>query len=126
RLLAVAAVMWMLLAPTNVITQTTSTRKAVVIMTDISASMSAVDPMGTAEELRWAIAGDVLPARGASDSSSLSPGSLILNTTEAADQAVAALRIAQRELLAAIAAIADYHSETQITQHALASEAALA
>ncbi len=126
RLLAVAAVMWMLLAPTNIITQTTSTRKAVVIMTDISASMSAVDPMGTAEELRWAIAGDVLPARGASDSSSLSPGSLILNTTEAADQAVAALRIAQRELLAAIAAIADYHSETQITQHALASEAALA
>jgi|GEM_PF-784834 len=126
RLMAVAAALWMLLAPTSVITQISSTRKAVVIMTDISASMSTVDPMGTAEELRWAIAGDVLPSLEASDSTSLSTGSSILNKTAAADQAVAALGVAQRELLAAIATIAGYHSETQMTQHALATEAALA
>ncbi len=125
RLLAVAAVLWMLLAPTSVITQTSSTRKAVVIMTDISGSMWAVDPMGTADELRWAIAGDVLPPSEASDSPLMSAGSIGLTATEAADQAVAALGIAKRELLAAIGALAGHHSETRMTQHALATEAAI-
>src|SRR5258708_3836857 len=56
RFTAVAVVLWMLLAPVKVMVETSTTRKAIVIATDVSGSMQTVDPAGTSDDLRWALA----------------------------------------------------------------------
>ncbi|MBI1344876.1 hypothetical protein GC163_01155 [bacterium] len=53
RTTAVAFVLWMLLAPTQVETQTVTTKRTIVFATDISDSMLTVDPPGSAEDIRW-------------------------------------------------------------------------
>jgi hypothetical protein len=125
RFFAVATVLWMLLAPTSVVVETASTRKAVALITDVSGSMWTADPIGTADELRWAIAGDQLPSHNSAASPPTAAASLAPSPTEAADQAVAAMGIARRGLLAAIDALMHHRSDTSVSEHALASQAAI-
>lgn len=113
RALAIATVLWMLLAPTSVIEESTSTKKAVAIVTDISASMTTVDPPGTADELRWAISNQ----DNVGDE-------IIRRRIAAADRAVAALGLAQRELNGAISDLEKHGSQSLVTEHlGLASQA---
>ena len=84
RTVALVTAFWMILSPTAVSEQTTTTRKAVAILTDTSASMATVDPPGTADDRRWDdLAADDPIAR--------------------ADRSIAALGIAGREIAAAVA-----------------------
>lgn len=55
RTSAVGLVLWMLLAPTQVQTATATTRRAIIFVTDTSASMHTVDPVGSSDDLRWSI-----------------------------------------------------------------------
>ncbi|WP_442505332.1 hypothetical protein SH528x_004117 [Novipirellula sp. SH528] len=113
RVFAVAAVLWMLLAPTSVLEESTSTKKAVVILSDVSASMATVDPVGTADDLRWAISDDTEH----SDSS-------LIEAVALADRTIAALGIAHRELSAAISELEKHGGERRVTEHVqLASKA---
>src|SRR5579863_6319138 len=82
RFTALAVVLWMLLAPMKVLVETSTTRKAILIATDVSGSMQTVDPQGSADDLRWALA--------------RKPGEF--TTTESADRAVAAMGIAVHQL----------------------------
>ena len=109
RVITVATVLWMLLSPTNVIVQTQSTRRAIAIVTDTSASMRKIDPPGTADELRWMIAQD-------KDEYAV----------ELADRAVAAIRMANQELLAAISSINDHQGEAKVIDHMVATRGAFA
>lgn len=54
RVIALATVVWMLLAPTNVQVETSTTRKSIAFVTDVSGSMLTVDPPGVADNIRWA------------------------------------------------------------------------
>lgn len=121
RFLAIGTVLWMLLAPSNVVLQRSSTRRAVAIMTDVSASMRTVDPLGTADEPRWAIAtgASALPSGESASTNSRD------RATVAVDRAIAALGIARRELVAAIQAIAQYRSEAAVIKHTSAAQAAI-
>ncbi|MCG8650568.1 MAG: hypothetical protein MI861_12100 [Pirellulales bacterium] len=110
RLGAIATVLWMLLAPTNVLEESTSTPKAVAILTDVSASMSTVDPVGTSDELRWAASQHAQAA--------------LASRTAAADRAIAALGVAYRELNEAVEDLEKHGAESAVIQHVrLASRA---
>ena len=89
RVIAILVVLWMLLGPTDVREEHTTTQKAVVVFSDASASMTVVDPLGTADELRW--------AAFQSKESQPTQATLLVSI----DQGAAALGIAQRELSAA-------------------------
>lgn len=56
RTTALGCVLWMLLAPTQVQTSTATTRRAVIVVQDHSGSMGTVDPIGSADDLRWQLA----------------------------------------------------------------------
>jgi hypothetical protein len=81
RMVAVSVVLWMLLAPMKILIETSTTRRAIVFMTDVSGSMQTIDPAGTSDDLRWALS--------QRDEKSFS-------ITREADQAEAALGIALR------------------------------
>lgn len=83
RTAATAVVLWMLLSPMRVVVETSSTRRTVIIATDISASMLTVDPAGTSDDFRWCLA----RSAAAADS----------GTTEV-DSAIAALGMALQAL----------------------------
>ncbi|GAA4455488.1 hypothetical protein [Novipirellula rosea] len=113
RVLAIATALWMLLAPTSVLEESTSTKKAVVILSDVSASMATVDPAGTADDLRWALSGH----GGHTDSSLIEPIAL-------ADRTIAALGVAHHELSAAISDLEKHGGERLVSEHVrLASKA---
>ncbi len=113
RVLAIATALWMLLAPTSVLEESTSTKKAVVILSDVSASMATVDPAGTADDLRWALSGH----GGHTDSSLIEPIAL-------ADRTIAALGVAHHELSAAISNLEKHGGERLVSEHVrLASKA---
>jgi len=59
RTTALGLVLWMLLAPTQIQTVTATTRRAVIFVTDTSASMQTVDPVGSSDDLRWNIGAQV-------------------------------------------------------------------
>ena len=73
-----AAVCWMLLAPTRVLDNPTSTKKAIAILADASGSMSTVHPPGTADDLRWqaASSNEILKPRWHARSPRLTEASL--------------------------------------------------
>lgn len=103
RVAGLAAAFWMLLAPTSVVEKSTTTRKAIVLLADASASMTTVDPAGTADDLRWA-----------SSSSSQADPNRERRSVELVDRAVVALGIAQRELVGAVDAMQQHGAETLV------------
>lgn len=105
RVAGLAAAFWMLLAPTSVVEKSTTTRKAIVLLADASASMTTVDPAGTADDLRWAstASGEEEPSRER-------------RTVESVDRAVVALGIAHRELVGAVEAMQQHGAETLVAQ----------
>lgn len=46
RATALGVALWMLLAPTKMLVEVTTTRKAVAILADVSGSMRTIDPAG--------------------------------------------------------------------------------
>jgi hypothetical protein len=111
RSVALAAVIWMLLSPTSVRVETSTTRKAVAVAIDVSGSMRTIDPAGTADELRWAIASSASNAGQA---------------TEAADRALAAVGVAQRRLHEAREALRQHNPESEVVQATSSANTALA
>lgn len=51
---ALATVVFMMLGPVSVLEESSTTKKAIAVMTDVSASMTTVDPAGSADDVRWA------------------------------------------------------------------------
>lgn len=106
RIIAIGTAFWMLLAPTNVVEQSSTTRKAVVIVSDTSASMLTIDPAGTADDLRW--------AAYSSDTLHDDPFQQPIALT---DRSIAALGIAKRELAGAIDNLQQHGSESRMIRH---------
>jgi hypothetical protein len=104
RTVAVVTVIWMLLAPNSMRVQTSTTRKAVAIVTDVSGSMQTIDPAGTAEDLRWTVADQSLPDLAQ------------YTATSAVDSAIAAVGIAQRHLQTATAALKQHKPESTVVE----------
>jgi len=110
RLIGLGTVLWMLLAPTNVLVETSTTKRSIAIMTDTSGSMTTVDPPGVADELRWNTKEDLAAP----------------TATSYADRALAALGVATYKLEAAIKAIAEHRSDQQIAERISSTELAIA
>ena len=110
RGVALATVMWMLLAPTNVLVQVTTTRQSVAIVTDISDSMRTIDPAGTADEIRW------VAAQTDDDN---------FVATSAADRAVAAAGIAEHHLQIASNALKQHQRESLVVEATSAAQDAI-
>jgi hypothetical protein len=110
RSVALATVIWMLLAPANVRIETSTTRKAIAVAVDVSGSMQTVDPAGTAEEWRWAISSDNDGAAGA---------------TQAADRAVAAIGVAQRRMHEARQSLKQHLPESAVHEALSSAQRAL-
>ena len=55
RVVAMLAALWMLLAPSSVITERTTMRQSIAIAADISRSMQTIDHPGSADDLRWTL-----------------------------------------------------------------------
>lgn len=101
RSVALATVIWMLLAPTRVRVETSTTRKIVAVAVDVSGSMRTVDPPGTADELRWVISTVAADNEG---------------VTQATDKAFVDVGIAQRQLLAAVDALRRHRPESAVVE----------
>ena len=110
RLVGLGTVLWMLLAPTNVLVEVSTTKRSIAIMTDTSGSMTTVDPPGAADELRW----------------NTSEDSAAPSATSFADRALAALGVAIYKLEAATKAIAEHRSDQQIAERISATKRAIA
>ncbi|TWU01652.1 hypothetical protein [Neorhodopirellula pilleata] len=116
RIAAFTGAFWMLLAPTSVLEKSTTTRKAVVLVTDASASMTTVDPAGTADDGRWAsfASGEQQPSE---QQPSEQQPSDERQPIELADRSIAALGIAHRELSGAVDAMQQHGAETLVAEH---------
>lgn len=101
RSIAVVTVVWMLLAPVNVRIETSTTRRAVAVLTDVSASMQTVDAVGTSDDLRWAVA-----------SSRDTPNTATRDT----DRSSAAIQIAQRHLASAVESLKQRKPESAVLE----------
>lgn len=89
RAAALGIAVWMLLGPSSISFEQSTTRQSVAIVFDVSRSMQTVDPPGTADDLRWS-----MTAEAAKNS-----------TTAAADRCVAAARMAEHGLHLATTAL---------------------
>lgn len=101
RCVALAAVIWLLLAPNRVRVDTSTTRQAVAFVTDVSGSMQTVDPAGSSDDLRWAVSSSPSERKSA---------------TEATDRAIAAIGVAQQQLLTATEALAQHKAESIVVE----------
>lgn len=110
RGLAVAIVLWMLLAPSNVRVEQTTTRQSVALAVDVSPSMRTVDPPETADEYRW--------SKVAEEESA--PSAMV-----AADRAVAAATLAADHLRAAIHQVREQGSERVALEKCAAAHEAI-
>lgn len=108
RTAAVSVVLWMVLAPTKILVETSTTRRAIVFVTDISGSMQTVDPIGSSDDLRWAL------ARNQS-----------FSITREADQAVASLGVVLRQLRAASEAFQQRRQERELLDSVMAAHQAI-
>lgn len=109
RAVALGVVIWMLLAPTTVRIQRSTTRRSVAVVTDVSRSMATVDAEGTSDDLRWAI----------------SAGDASETATAAADKALAAAGIAERHLRTAAQAIREHRAESSVLDATTAARDAI-
>lgn len=110
RTTAVGVILWMLLAPARVQISTSTTRRAIAIVTDLSDSMGIVDPAGSSDDFRWALA-----AQNDGPEHALT----------AMDRATTALAIAQQRLSAATEAVRRHRPETTVVQTLAETYAAL-
>ena len=109
RATALVVAIWMLMDPTRVLVEVSTTRKSVAFLMDVSGSMQTVDPEGTADDLRWAI------SQGPNEK---------FSATRAADQAHAAAGIAEQYLQQASQALVQHQRESLVVEStAAASEA---
>ncbi len=114
RAIALGVAVWMLLAPTSVLVEVSTTRKSVAVLLDVSGSMQTVDPEGTSDELRWA-----LSQRLNSDSDKNS------SAIQAADRAVAAASMAEKHLQQAAAALVQHQRESLVIEATTAARTAI-
>ncbi len=110
RATALGIAIWMLLAPTKMLVEVSTTRQAVAIMVDISGSMGTVDPAGSADDVRWMLM--------QSDTASTS-------LTRAGDSAIAAAVIAEQHLQSASTALAQHQPESLVVDATSATREAL-
>ena len=110
RATALIVVLWLLLAPSNVTVETSTTRKAVAFLTDISGSMQTTDTQGTSDDLRWAIS-----------STSLESESLIAT----ADKAQTDILLAQHRVQQAEDAVKQRRPETVLIEASTSAQNAL-
>ena len=118
RLICLATVLWMLLAPTRILIETTTTQRSIAIVTDTSASMNTVDPPGTADEVRWLENFESNAGRDASTDPSLDPTAL-------ADRALASLGVADNQLADSIRAVSQHRADQQIAASISATQKAI-
>ncbi|MEM6978746.1 MAG: hypothetical protein AAF539_03695 [Planctomycetota bacterium] len=107
RMLAVLVVLWMVCAPNRVTVETSSTRQAIAVLTDVSGSMRTIDSPGTADDIRWL------------------PGSEINLATELADRSVVAVGVALNELQRAEDAVRNHRGDVEVNQHRVAAGRAI-
>lgn len=110
RTVAISVVLWMLLAPMQVLIETSTTRRAIVFATDTSGSMQTIDPAGSSDDLRWAL------SRSNAESFSV---------TRLADQAVAALGVAFQKLQVAREVFQQHRHERQLMDSVVAASDAI-
>ena len=109
RAVALGVAIWMLLDPTRVLVEVSTTRKSVAVLMDVSGSMQTIDPEGTSDELRWALS--------QSDNASVS-------AVQLADQAHAAAGLAERHLQKASDALQQHQRESLVVDEvSVASQA---
>lgn len=112
RATALGVAVWMLLAPTSVMVEVSTTRKSVAMLMDVSGSMQTVDPEGTSDELRWAL------SQGQASGEAF-------KGTQAADKAVAAASIADKHLLQASEALVQHQRESLVVEATTAAQDAI-
>lgn len=110
RFICLASILWMLLSPTSIVVETLTTKRSIAFITDNSASMGTVDPVGTSDESRWQSASNESEPDDASS---------------CADRALCAMGIAGQELGAAIDGIKNHKSDDQISSRIKASQQAI-
>ena len=116
RSVAVVTTIWMLLAPVNVRVETSTTRKTIAVMTDVSASMQTIDPVGKGDDLRWAVAQNQSPQKIATQHTA----------TQHADRAIAAIRIASLRISEAVESLKQRKPESQVVVQTNAADEAIA
>lgn len=109
RTAALGVALWMLLAPSTVRSQRSTTRKAIVVAVDVSRSMQTADSPERVEDLRWALA-----ARGET-----------AQLLAASDRALAASTLAELRLGDAVSALKNERPEQQALAAAAAAHAAI-
>ena len=110
RTTALGIALWMLLAPTKLLVEVSTTRKSVALVADVSGSMQTVDPAGSADDARWTLM--------QSDSASAS-------MTRAADSAIVAAVMAEQHLQSASTALAQHQRESLVVEATAAAREAL-
>ena len=110
RATALGIAIWMLLAPTKMLVEVSTTRKSVVLMADVSGSMQTVDPAGSSDDTRWAL---------------MQSGTASASMTRAADSAIAAAVIAEQHLQSASTALAQHQRESLVVDATSAARQAL-
>ncbi|QDT12926.1 hypothetical protein [Planctomycetes bacterium K23_9] len=120
RLICLATILWMLLAPTRVLVETDTTPRTIAIVADTSASMTTVDPPGTADEIRW------IAAKASGSTLSDEPGSVsAMHPVVLSDNALVSLGIADRELVASIEAVRQHRPDQQVAKSIAATQKAI-
>jgi hypothetical protein len=110
RTTALGIAIWMLLDPTRLLVEVSTTRKAVAILMDVSGSMLTVDPEGASDDLRWAISQE-------HDETFIA--------TRSADQAHAAAGIAEKHLQKASEALVQHQRESVVVETTAAANEAI-
>ena len=110
RATALGIAIWMLLAPTKMLVEVSTTRTSVAIIADISGSMQTVDPAGSADDTRWML---------------MQSGTAATSLTRAGDSAIAAAVIAEQHLQAASTALAQHQRESLVVDATSAAREAL-
>lgn len=113
RATALGVAIWMLLAPTTVLMEVSTTRKAIAVVMDVSGSMQTIDPEGTSDDLRWAL------------SQSTDSNSAAFPSIYAADQAFAAAAIAEKHLHSAATALLQHQRESLVVEATAAARTAI-
>jgi hypothetical protein len=111
RATALVVVLWLLLAPSSVTVETSTTRKAVAFLTDISGSMQTADAQGTDDDLRWAVSSTRLEAEP---------------LIAAADKAQTDILLAQQRVQQAEEAIKQRQPESVLIEATTSAQSALA
>ena len=126
RLVVLVTMLWMLLAPTRVMVETSTTPRRIAILTDTSASMMTIDPPGTADEIRWsANVGNPDLQSITNPTDGAATGGAHGGATALADNALVCLTIAIGELTTGIDAVRQHHPNQKIAKSFAATQNAI-